>query len=96
MVLFTVVHLHLKNLARLCSRQLRAISVIVLARICLASTLDYTVMQLRKLNKDYDCYCALNRSEQNVRNWPSWVDTNCLSDFLYSNMDFSKQLFEEK
>ena len=79
-------------------RQFRAISVVILARSCLASTLDYIEMQVRKTNrkKGYDCKRVLNRSEQKVRNWPSWVDKNCLSDFLYSNMDFSKQLMEEK
>ena len=101
MVLFTVnsVHLHItKKIQYVCE----AISgyFVVLARICLAaSTLDYIEMQVRKkitVKRAMICERVLNRSEQKVRNWPSWVDKNCLSDFLFSNMDFSKQVLEEK
>ena len=76
-------------------RRFRAISVVVLARSCLASMLDYIVMQVRKTNREKAMIANACSIGQN-RNWPSWVDKNCLSDFLYSNMDFSKQLLEEK
>ena len=62
-------------------RRFRAISVVVLARSCLASMLDYIVMQVRKTNREKAMIanaCSIGQNRRLEIGQVGWTKIACL------------------